>query len=194
MSAGRRRRTGTRRACAPSRSRHRWSGTGDGLCWVVSLAVTTTSKCSRRPDGPERHRGRVAALAGHDAEAAAGGLEGAEHRGDPVVAADELVVPAVVVLAVHVVELPGVVGREALHLRHQRLAHAGEDHLVRQHLVEDGPRGEPERLDDQLDRVDHGAVEVEDDGIEAGRIQARRRSRSSSQPARSASSRVSSRS
>ena len=117
--------------------------------------------------GAERHLRGVRALAGHDAEPPARGAQAVQDLGDAVVAADELVVPAVVVLAVDVVELLRVLGRERAHLRHERLPDPGEDDLVGQRLVQHRARGVTERLDDELDGVDHGAVEVEHHRVEA---------------------------
>ena len=74
---------------------------------------------------------------------------------------------AVVVLAVDVVELARVLRGEPLHLRHERLPDAGDDVLVGEVLAEHGAHRVAEREHDELDGVDHRAVEVEEDRVVA---------------------------
>ncbi len=71
-------------------------------------------------------------------------------------------------LAVGVVELLGAGGVEGSHLGHQRLTDARQEHLVGQLLAQYGARGVAKRGADEGDRVDHRAVQVEDDRVEAG--------------------------
>ena len=143
--------------------------------------------------GAEGHLRRVGALAGDDAEPPAGRAQRVQHLGDALVAADELVVTAVVVLAVGVVERLRPLRRQTLHLLHERPPDAGEDDLVGQFLLEHCARGVAERLDDKLYGVHHRAV---DGRRPPGRSlqRSRSRSRSRSQLARPASRSGSSRS
>ena len=115
----------------------------------------------------ERELDGRTALRGHDTEPASFFVELHEHLLHPG-AGLELVVERLVVRAIDVDEPFDVVGRERRHLRLE----AGTADRLQQFLVgivtaQDLTRGVPHRGEDDPARVDDGAVEVEEDGLEA---------------------------
>jgi len=92
--------------------------------------------------------------------------EGAERVDDAVVGGDEAVVVLELVLPV-AGEQPlrfGVVGGVLAEHRLQRPADAGAPFLVAGGAALETDEGVARRAEDQLDRVDEGAVEVEEEG------------------------------
>jgi len=140
-------------------------GLGVGLVSGAAVAADDGVHVTSEPDVSQAAQRERLGLAGDDPEIVAAVAQHFHRVDDVVVAAGEAIVVRHLVLAIGGEEgeaVSFVAGVAAEH-GHERDADAGEPFLVARSDTVELFEGEPGRLENQLDRVEESAVEIEED-------------------------------